>query len=151
MPVAKPNTAMPGTDPTFHQSRKYMEKVTYKGREILGFVASCRHSKCTWRSVYMTEAGRDMGMANHRRAKVKEARIDHFARRTTDPDKIQDLMIEFCDRNSDDLDAWVRAVQTIWVHFTDRGIDRMPAYNAEVQYHMGLTANAAAQKLIAQG
>ncbi len=151
MPVVKKNKKLPGDDPNFHAIRKYMTPVVYKGKEILGYVASCKQEGCRWSATFANNEGRDKGIQKHRSSKVLEARLDYFARHMsiTSPDKIEDALLEVADKHSHTLTDWREAVGTIWGDYTDKPLEEMPAYNSEVQYYMGISAREAARRLVA--
>lgn len=148
MPVVKPNKVLPGSDPKFHVIRMYMTPVIYKGREIMGYVASCKHDGCRWSATYADNEARERGIHKHRSERVLIARLDHFARTMTDPDKIEDAILQAADKYSHTYEDWLAAVDTIWSHYTDRSLETRPAYNSQVQYHMGYSAQKAARTLV---
>lgn len=150
MPLARRNTKLPGTDPTFHEFRLYLAPVKYKGKEILGHFASCKHTKCGFSSAWTNHEARAAGMFKHRSEKVVEARRDHFARTMTDPDRIADMLLDTADRHSHTHDKWFSTVETIWGHYTGLPLNQMPEFKSQVDYHMGVSAREAARKLIAQ-
>lgn len=150
MPASKSNKVLPGTDPMFHEVRKYMTPVIYKGKEILGYIASCKHSGCRWTATYAGNEARRAGMFKHRSEKVLEARTDFFARTLTKPEQIEDAILDTADKHSHTLSDWVEAVGTLWGHYTDRSLEKMPEWSPEVSYHRGVSAREAARKMIAE-
>lgn len=153
MTVAKPNTELPGTDPEFHKSRYYLTPVRYKGRKILGSVASCRHQGCNWTATYATNVGRDIGSFRHRSEKVLTARLEYFT--ATFPalssDGIEGLILESADKHSHGLEGWKMNVRTMMARLTGAPADFVPTaeqlWQLEVGYHLGLSARDQARKI----
>lgn len=149
MPVVKTSKTLPGSDPQFHEVRRYMTPIIYKGQEILGYVASCRQSKCNWRATYANNEARAIGIHTHRGQAIHAARVDYFvAQGVTDPDRIEDAILDAADKYTHNLEAWKAAVNTIWCHYTDRPIEEVPEFNVNVKYHMAISARDMARQLI---
>lgn len=150
MPVAKPKNSLPKPNHTFHEFRRYMTTMMYKGKETLAFVASCKHAGCGWSANYIDDVHRDLGMWRHRSEKVTESRRDFFARRFQDADKVSDALSETADKHSHTYETWCEEVETIWCRYTGLMPKDMPDYKGEVDYHMGVAAREAARKMIAK-
>jgi hypothetical protein len=139
---------LPGADPRFHEFRRYMTPVKYKGGEILGYVASCKHSGCRWSATYANNDTRDAGMFIHRSKKVVAARIEYFSRTLKNEDMINDVLIDTSDKYSDTFTKWKLNVSTVLGHLTGGSLDLMPADNKlQVGYHLGLGARMQARKI----
>lgn len=144
MTVAKPNTELPGTNPEFHKSRYYMTPVVYRGRTIMGYVASCRHQGCNWSATYATNVGRDLGSFRHRSEKVLNARLEYFIEQfpSRNSDGIEQLILESADKHSHGFDGWKMNVRTMLGTLTGGSLDLMPDVDTKLQvaYHLGTSA-----------
>lgn len=156
MPVVQNYSKLPGTNPMFHEFRKYMAPVTHKGREILGYFASCKQSDCNFRAAWGSNNARIAGMFTHRSQIVLEARYRFFAEMfkpilpftEVDPDRIADAIIETADKHTHTLENWVEHVETLYGHYTDG--DSLPTYpKLEIDYYMGASAREVARNVIA--
>lgn len=148
MPVARPNTNLPGTDPRFHEVRLYMTPVVYKGKEILGYVASCKESGCRWSATYGSNNGRAAGAFIHRSKKVRTARFEFFSRALKNGEMVNDAMIDASDKHSDTFEKWRLNVSTVLGHLTGGALNLMPEDNKlQVGYHLGMGARAQARKI----
>lgn len=151
MPVAKPNK-IPGTDPEFHEMRLYMTPMTYKGKKILAFHASCKHPKCGFSSAWASDAGREVGIFKHRSEKVTEARRDHFVRKLGgDLVRINLSLRDVSDKNSHTYENWTENIEAIYRSYIGDPfeIDRENK-QLKVDYYIGLTAQEVARKIFSQ-
>lgn len=148
MPVAK-TSKIPGTDPTFHEMRLYMTPMTYKGKKILAFHASCKQSKCGFSSAWASPAGREVGMFKHRSEKVTEARRDHLIRKLGgDLVKINLALRDLSDKNSHTYENWVENIEGIYRGYIGDPFE-IDSENKQlkVDYYIGLTAQEVARKI----
>lgn len=131
---------LPGTDPSFHEFRKYLSPMTHKGKRILASFASCKHPKCNYSSAWASNTGRELGMWKHRSEKVNEARLWYFMKMGWGPEKAQLQMNEVADKHSHTFENWEILVTGFIRLLSGVDLDELPTMNYQVQYHLGTTA-----------
>lgn len=154
MPIARRSHTLPGTDPTFHQYRKYLSPMKYKGQQILASMGSCKHPGCNYSGAWSSNAGREVGMWKHRSEKVRDARLDYFLRRLkVGPDKAIELQIEFADRHSHTYENWVELVEGYIRVIAGLTADdeALPPIESITPYHLGVGAKQMALRILDQG
>lgn len=146
---------LPGTDPRFHEPRKYLSPVMIRGEEILASHGSCKEPGCGYRSAWASMAARDRGMWLHRAIKVREARmvyfIERFGERFGDRDgaKLEQLFLETADNNSHFYKPWLAIVNRLLVEAVEAGVEDLPDYDTYLDYKVGTSAVEEMNKLIA--
>lgn len=137
-------------EPTFHQVRRYLTPMTYKGREILAHVGSCKQSKCRWSKTFANREGLTLGIWGHRRQHILERRRElavQTFRRT--PHKIEAAMDRAADNQTHTEEQWFAAVIGL---FNDRekGADLVNRNGARMltYYNIGMLAIQACQQLL---
>lgn len=151
MPIARRSHSLPGTDPKFHEYRKYLSPVKYKGRQILASFGSCKHAGCNYSGAWSSNAGREVGMWKHRSEKVRDARLDYFLRKMrVGPDKAMELQMEFADKHSHTYERWVELVEgfirvTSGLNAED---EALPTMDYATPYHLGVGAKDMAMRIL---
>lgn len=149
-PLVRQAGKVPGTDPRFHQAKFYMTPVTYRGREILGFVGSCRENGCKYTGMWTTKEARDIGyFQNHRKEMVKEARRSYFAKLCGyNQAGVDQRMLYYADRNSHTYDEWVLIVEGLYRGKLGEPFTIEPKNNKlQVDYHLGQFAKEAVKRI----
>jgi hypothetical protein len=153
-PIARRSHTLPGTDPKFHEYRKYLSPMRYKGQQILASMGSCKHSGCNYSGAWSSSAAREVGMWKHRSEKVRDARLDYFLRRMkVGPDKAVELQMEFADKHSHTHRDWVQLVEGYIrvIAGLNPDDDALPDAEFITPYHKGVGAKAMALKILDQG
>lgn len=154
MPIAKRSHTLPGTDPMFHQYRKYLSPMKYKGQQILASMGSCKHPGCNYSGAWSSNAAREVGMWKHRSEKVRDARLDYFLRKMrVGPDKAIELQLEFADKHSHTYENWVDLVESFIRVTAGLTVDdeALPTMDYATPYHLGVGAKAMAMKILDKG
>lgn len=154
MPIAKRSHTLPGTDPTFHEYRKYLSPMKYKGQKILASMGSCKHAGCNYSGAWSSNALREVGMWKHRSEKVRDARLDYFLRKMrVGPDKAAELQMEFADRHSHTYENWVELVEGYIRVLAGLNPDdeALPPIEPMTPYHLGVGARAMAIRILDKG
>lgn len=139
--TARPTKApLPGTDPSFHEFRKYLSPMTHKGKNILASFASCKHKACNYSSAWASNTGRELGMWRHRSEKVTEARLWYFMKLGFGPEKARLMMSEVADKHSHTWENWEGLVNGFIRLLAGVDLEDLPAFNHQAQYHLGAGA-----------
>lgn len=133
---------LPGTDPRFHEPRKYLSPARVRGDEILAAHGSCKEQGCDYRSAWTTMAARDRGMWLHRALKVREARVLYFAERFGDTDpRVGQLLLETADFNSHFFAPWKQLVKDFFFNLVGDDVEvLLPEYDYYKDYKEGNAA-----------
>lgn len=130
---------LPGTDPRFHEPRKYLSPVMHHGEKILASFGSCKEDNCGYRGAWVTRAARDRNMWMHRALKVREARIIYFTKLFPNPldPRPGQLFLETADHNTHFFAPWQNQVKLFYRDLTgDDRID-LPEYDFYREYQDG--------------
>jgi hypothetical protein len=142
---------LPGTDSRFHEPRKYLSPMKYRGQMILASHGSCKQDSCHYSSAWTSNAARDRGMWLHRALKVREARMLYFIERFGDKDqaKLGQLFLETADNNSHFYKPWLEVVNQLMVEAVEVGVEDLPDYDTFLDYKVGTSAIDAVNKILA--
>lgn len=105
-------------EPSFHQVRRYMTPMKYKGREILSHVGDCKQSGCKWNKTFANREGLALGVWKHRKEHILERRTElavQTFRRT--PNKVASAMSRAADNQTHTEEQWIAEVTGL---FTDK-------------------------------
>jgi hypothetical protein len=130
---------LPGTDPSFHQSRNYLSPSKHGGKEILASFGSCKEDGCGYRCGWTSNKARDLAMWKHRAFKVVEARIPYFKKIAQgDTQKVSELLRQTADKNTHLYPFWLKEVEGFFFNLAgdDAGLV-LPEYNFQVEYDLG--------------
>lgn len=137
-------------EPSFHQVRRYMTPMKYKGREILTHVGDCKQSGCRWNKTFANREGLALGVWSHRREHILERRKDlavQTFRRT--PNKVASAMSRAADNQTHTEEQWIAEVIGL---FTDqaKGADLVKRNSARLltYYAIGMLAIQACRQLL---
>lgn len=98
---------LPGADPKFHPRRSYSSAMTYKGKQIIAYHATCRDNKCTFSSAWASRDSMNAGFWAHRAAQVIDARYRYFTQvKRVTPLRAQNLVQQVADKHSHTYDEW---------------------------------------------
>jgi hypothetical protein len=155
MTKTKPNP-LPGTDPTFHEMRRYYSPITHKGRKIMGHFASCKESGCGYSGTWANNKARDKGIFVHRSEKIKEARFKFLVEQfrplgegEVDMDRIGDAVLETSDKYTHFFEGWVDQVEILYGYHTNG--ESLPHYaDLEKNYIDGASARETVRNIISQ-
>lgn len=143
---------LPGTDPQFHEARKYLSPMTYKGREILASHGSCKQEGCGYHSAWTSNKARDLGMWKHRALKVVHARIRYFGKVAQgDVKKIGILLRETADHHTHLFEPWLQEVKVFLNELAGVGVDDLADVNFQVEYDLGNSAYDVAKAALDRG
>lgn len=133
---------LPGTDPRFHEARKYLSPVKVRGEEILAAFGSCKEEGCNYRAAWNNSASRDRNMWLHRAMKVREARMLYFIDRfgDKDPAYLGQLFLETSDMNTHYYNPWLDVVKKLYRDLAGDKTLELPEYDYYVEYKAGKMA-----------
>lgn len=140
-------------DPYFHEFRKYMSPVVHKGKQTIGYFASCKQSGCGYSSGWASEIGRNIGMWRHRSVKIVAQRHGQLTRlHGNDSKAIISALEDLADNQTHTYENWAETVKTIIrrkLGLAGEGaVDQIPKSEAETYYHLGYTALTVADRAI---
>lgn len=130
---------LPGTDPRFHEARKYLTPVVYRGREILASHGACKETGCNYSSAWTSNKARDKGIWTHRAAKVVEARLVYF-QKTLGFSAAQSarMLAETADKNSHTYEQWLTLTREFFLKLAGEDLDlSLPEHSYQVRYDLG--------------
>lgn len=132
---------LPGTDPRFHEARKYLSPVKYKGREILASHGACKETGCNYSSAWTSNKARDRGMWQHRALRVREARMLYFHEKFQgDQRKVGETFQQTADKHTHEFNSWMGLVGSFIDDFADVALEDLPDYRFRVEYDLGNSA-----------
>jgi hypothetical protein len=136
--------------PTFHEVRKYLTPITYKGERILANVGACKQSGCKWTNQYANWAGLAAGIWQHRQGHIQQRRyrkLDRLYR--GDTNQIREGLRLAADHSTHTEEAWVMAVTRTMRDLEPRGTFQASDFRAQLMtyYAMGMMALQAAQRI----
>jgi len=140
---------LPGTDPRFHEHRKYLSVMKVQGVERIVSNGSCKHDGCGYSAAWATNAGRDRGMWQHRAYLVVEARIQYFKTKFQgDTKKMTRALIETVDCHTHLFAHWMKQVDEFILELAEVKSTDLPDFNFRVEYDLGSSAYDVAQAAI---
>ena len=130
---------LPGTDPRFHEPRKYLSPARHNGQEILGAYGSCKEDGCGYRGGWTTTSARDRNMWMHRALKVRSARLEYFLRLFPEPldPRPGRLLLETADKNSHFFHPWTEEVLRFYRELAGEDKLPLPEYDYYTEYKSG--------------
>jgi hypothetical protein len=135
---------------TFHEVRKYLTPITYKGDKILAHVGACKQSGCRWSSQYSNWAGLAAGIWQHRQEHILEYRVRKLHRLLKSNKEQIHIALRLCaDNNTHTEEGWTMAVTRTMRELEPRGTFQASDFKPQLltYYTMGMMAVQAAQRI----